>query len=293
MKVPDLKLSPLQKLDQDLLPGKDVEVWVKRDDLIHPVISGNKWRKLKYNIEALSPNAHVLTFGGAWSNHVRAVAAAGAEFGFKTTAVIRGELVEPLNPVLVFAQNHGMQLVPVSRSDYRLRHDRNWIEQQRLAAGADVVWPEGGSNELAIRGVKEMMQEVTQQDPNPFDVICVPVGTGATLAGIVAALSETSRALGVSVLKGGGFLRDDVRALLAAAGEPDNDHWELETDYHFGGYAKTKPELVRWVEEFSGRSGLPLEPVYSGKLFYAVMDKLANGWLSSGGRILVVHTGGV
>ena len=292
-KIPDIEPSPLQKLDHDLLPRDDVEVWVKRDDLIHPRISGNKWRKLKYNIAALEPGAHVLTFGGAWSNHVRAVAAAGAEFGFRATAIIRGELVEPMNPVLSFAREQGVCLVPVSRSEYRLRHDAEWVEQQRGATGTDVVWPEGGSNALALKGVNEIMAEIEQQHTDPFDMVCVPVGTGGTLAGIVSALPETSRALGVCVLKGGEFLRDEVRSQIAQAGEHDGGSWDLETEYHFGGYAKMPPDLIRWVEDFTARSDIPLEPVYSGKLFYAVMDKLASGWLSPGGRILVVHTGGV
>ena len=281
--------SPLERLDSSLLPDNDVQVWVKRDDLIHPEVSGNKWRKLKYNIKALESDAHVLTFGGAYSNHVRAVAAAGKLYGFKTTAIIRGELVEPLNPVLAYATAQGMKLLPTSRADYRKRHDATWIEALQLRTGATDVWPEGGSNALAIKGVKEIWGELDQA----FDAVCVPVGTGGTLAGLVAGALENTSVFGVSVLKGGEFLRDDVRGLLADAGERECSTWSIELDYHFGGYAKSTAELREWVSRFSARFGIPLEPVYSGKLFFALYDMIAKGRFSPGSKVLIIHTGGV
>ncbi|MBT5032649.1 MAG: 1-aminocyclopropane-1-carboxylate deaminase/D-cysteine desulfhydrase [Proteobacteria bacterium] len=281
--------SPLEKLDSSLLPNSDVEVWIKRDDLIHPQVSGNKWRKLKYNIQALAPDAHVLTFGGAYSNHVRAVAAASKLCGFEATAIIRGELVEPLNSVLAYATAQGMKLLPVSREDYRKRHDVSWAEVQRRYTGATDVWPEGGSNALAIKGVKEILHELDQ----PFDVVCAPVGTGGTLAGLIAGASAGTSVLGVSVLKGGEFLLDDVRGLLADSGDRECSTWSIELDYHFGGYAKSTVELREWIAHFSARSGIPLEPVYSGKLFFAVYDMIAKGRFSPDSKVLIIHTGGV
>ena len=281
--------SPIERLDSSLFPNVDVDVWVKRDDLINPDVSGNKWRKLKYNIEALSPKAHVLTLGGAYSNHVRAVAAAGKYCGFETSALIRGELVEPLNPVLAFAAVQGMQLLPVSREDYRNRHDAEWLEAMRKETGATDVWPEGGSNALAVKGCKEILAEVEQH----FDVVCVPVGTGGTLAGLIASGRQDTSVVGVSVLKGGEFLIEDVRRLLADAGEVELSRWSIELDYHFGGYAKSTAELHAWMVDFSMRSEVPLESVYSGKLFYAVYDMIAKRKFSAGSRVLIVHTGGM
>jgi 1-aminocyclopropane-1-carboxylate deaminase len=281
--------TPVEQLDSSLFLNADVEVWVKRDDLVHPEVSGNKWRKLKYNIAALPPNAHVLTFGGAYSNHVRAVAAAGKYFGFKTSGIIRGELVEPLNPVLAYATAHGMNLLSVTREDYRNRHDAAWLEAKRESTGASHVWPEGGSNTLAIKGCKEILAEVDQH----FDVVCVPVGTGGSLAGLIASGRQDTSVLGVSVLKGGEFLVDDVRRLIAEAGEMELSRWRIELDYHFGGYAKSTAELRDWVSDFSMRSNIPLEPVYSGKLFYAVYDMIAKQKFVVGSRVLLIHTGGV
>ncbi len=281
--------TPLEQLDSSLFPNTDVEVWVKRDDRIHPEVSGNKWRKLKYNIAALPPKAHVLTFGGAYSNHIRAVAAAGKHFGFETSGIIRGELIEPLNPVLEYAAAHGMTLLSVTREDYRNRHDSAWLETKRISIGASHLWPEGGSNSLAIKGCKEILREVDQ----PFDVVCVPVGTGGTLAGLIAGGGQDTSVLGVSVLKGGEFLNDDVRRLIAEAGEIELLRWSIALDYHFGGYAKLTAALRDWIDDFSMRTNIPLEPVYSGKLFYAVYDMIAKQKFAAGSRVLLLHTGGV
>ncbi|MFD7026099.1 1-aminocyclopropane-1-carboxylate deaminase/D-cysteine desulfhydrase [Promicromonospora sukumoe] len=290
MSVPALLLpSPVEVLDDERLDAAGVRVLLKRDDLIHPDLPGNKWRKLKYNLEAArtAGASKLLTFGGAYSNHVRAVAAAGALFGFETIGVIRGEAHDPLNPSLRFAVDHGMRLTYLDRQTYRRKTDRAVTDRLHAEFGDFYLVPEGGSNALAVRGCAELVGEITEG----FDVVCCGAGTGGTLAGLAAGLGPGQRAIGFSSLKGGGFLSDDVAALQRDALGEATVNWRVETGYHFGGYAKSTPELAAFVDDFLGRHGLRLDWVYVAKMMYGIYDLAAKGAFPVGTRIVAVITG--
>jgi 1-aminocyclopropane-1-carboxylate deaminase len=290
MPVPALLLpSPVEVLDDERLDAAGVRLLLKRDDLIHPDLPGNKWRKLKYNLEAAQAAGapRLLTFGGAYSNHIRAVAAAGALYGFDTFGVIRGEAYDPLNPSLQLAVDHGMRLSYLDRETYRRRCDPDVVADLRSEFGDFYLIPEGGSNALAVRGCAELTGEFTDD----FDVICCGVGTGGTLAGIAAGLKPGQRAIGFSSLKGGEFLSDDVAALQREALGEATANWEIETGYHFGGYAKSTPELGAFIGDFESRHRLRLDWVYVAKMMYGVYDLVTQGRFDAGTKLVAVITG--
>ena len=264
---------------------------VKREDLSDPAFGGNKWRKLKYNlVRARAQNQHtLLTFGGAWSNHIYATAAAGKRFGFSTIGVIRGEQQRSLNPTLAFARDCGMQLIYVDRKTYREKTSAHLIDSLRERFGDFYLLPEGGSNTLAMQGCAEIVTEI----PEPFDVITVACGTGATLAGMVTALNADRHATGFAVLKGAAFLIDEVAGMLDQGGCGDRTNWHIETGYHFGGYARTTPELLAFIRRFKTDYGITLDAVYTGKMFYGLFDLVRKGVFERGTRIIAVHSGGV
>ncbi|MFA6050975.1 MAG: pyridoxal-phosphate dependent enzyme [Methylobacter sp.] len=279
--------SILTKIDDALLEQYQIELWMKRDDLLHPVISGNKWRKLKYSLDhALSLGADtVISMGGAYSNHLHALAYAGKVLGLKTIGLVRGGQPETLTPTLQDMQNWGMELKFVSRADYRiLRRHKGWHELPGLKPGQ--YWlPEGGAQALALKGVAELVNEIEI----PYDVLCVPCGTGTTLAGIIDAVSEQVSVLGFAALKNAGFLAAEVEAMLS---QPRNN-WQINLDYHFGGFAKTNAELSEFIEDFELKTTIPLEPVYTGKMMYAIYDLIKKHYFRPGQRIIAVHTGGL
>ncbi len=287
--------TPLQELRDPVLEAHGVRVIIKRDDLIHPVISGNKWRKLKYNLFMARRQRYdtLLTFGGAYSNHIHAFAAAGRICGFNTIGVIRGEETLPLNPTLQFAVDCGMHLHYVDRKRYRDKSDAEFIQNLRDRFGRFFHVPEGGSNLLAMTGCSEIAAELEDALSDDFDVVACPCGTGATLAGLAAGLQEEKRVIGFAVLKGSDFLTDDVRSLLAAWGEKALDNWHIETTYHHGGYAKLSTELVDFIDGFEQRNRLALEPIYTGKMLYGLYDMIRRGAFKRGETIVAVHTGGL
>jgi 1-aminocyclopropane-1-carboxylate deaminase len=279
--------SILTKIDDPLFDECQIELWIKRDDLLHPIISGNKWRKLKFILDhALSSGAGtIISMGGAYSNHLHALAYAGKTLGLKTTGLIRGERPETLTPALSDMQNWGMGLKFVARSDYRLlrqyksSHDLPGLKPQQY-------WlPEGGAQALALKGVEELVNEIEVA----YDLLCAPCGTGATLAGIINAAPEQVSVIGFAALKNAGFLQTNVEALLP---RPCNN-WLINLDYHFGGFAKTTPKLMTFITEFEHKTGIPLEPVYTGKMMYALYDLIAKHTFKPGQRIIAVHTGGL
>ncbi|HUD36475.1 MAG TPA: pyridoxal-phosphate dependent enzyme [Streptosporangiaceae bacterium] len=286
----DLRIpSPLERLTDERLANSGVEVWLKRDDLIHADVPGNKWRKLKHNLTEAKSAGHdtLLTFGGAYSNHIRATAAAGQHVGFATLGVIRGEEHLPLNPSLAFATAHGMKLTYLDRTTYRRKDDPAVLDRLRAEFGAFYLIPEGGSNELGARGCAELPAELDLD----FDLICCPVGTGATLAGIAAGLRDGQHAVGFSVLKGGEFLTADVAALQRRAFGAATENWRLETSFHFGGYARRTPALDTFIADFKSRHNLELDWLYVAKMLYGIYARADQGTFRPGTRIIAVITG--
>ncbi len=289
----DLAASPLQKLNSAFLEQADIQLYIKRDDLIHPQFGGNKWRKQKYNlIHASEQNFDtLLTFGGAWSNHIYATAAAARHFGFNSIGIIRGEKHTPLNATLSFAESCGMQLHYVSRTEYRKKHEAAFLQDLRQQFGEVYILPEGGSNALALKGCEELVQEINHEIDRPFNVICCASGTGATLAGLVKALNPEQSAIGFSALKGGEFLHDEVRNFLGD--DPQTSNWHIETAYHFGGYAKIDNKLINFMRQFQLQYGFALDAVYTGKMFYGLFDLIKNKHFKPGSTIVAVHSGGL
>jgi 1-aminocyclopropane-1-carboxylate deaminase len=258
--------SPVEELHDERLTQRGIRLHLKRDDLIHPEMPGNKWRKLKYNLAAAAENGHrtLLTFGGAYSNHIRAVAAAGYYFGYETIGIIRGEEHLPLNPTLAYATARGMGIEYLDRETYRDKASPTVERELRRRHDDFFLLPEGGSNAHAVRGAAELPAELAM----PYDVVCCACGTGGTLAGIAAGLPAGRRAIGFSALKGGSFLVDNVRR--QAEYGVDTTNWSIELDYHFGGFARRTAELDRFIADFRDRHGLQLEWVYVAKMLYGL-----------------------
>jgi 1-aminocyclopropane-1-carboxylate deaminase len=280
--------SPLEELRDDRLARAGLRLFLKRDDLISPAIPGNKWRKLEHNLRAARDEGHevLLTFGGAYSNHLRATAAAGHHYGFAAIGIIRGEENRPLNPVLSAAAGYGMRLEYLGRTAYRDKENPELIASLRDRFDGFYLLPEGGSNALAAQGCAEIPAEITQ----PFDVICVPCGTGGTLAGLAHGLTAGQRALGFSVLRGG-FLDRQVAALQTAAFGAPSANWSIGHDFHFGGFARRKPALDDFIADFAVRHGLHLDWVYTGKMMYGIYALAARGAFEAGTTAVAVITG--
>ncbi len=279
------KLSINQPINLDMKFG--VQLFVKREDQIHPFISGNKFRKLKYNLEEARTFGFktLLSFGGAFSNHITAVAFAGKEFGFNTIGVIRGdELVEKIeyNPTLQFAEQCGMRFKYVTREVYRNKTAEHFIEELRAEFGDFYLLPEGGTNALAVKGCEEIL---TEQDKD-FDYICCSVGTGGTVSGLINCSKPGQQILGFSSLKGD-FLKEDIGKFV------EKKNWQLITDYHFGGYAKINEALISFINEFKSKNQIPLDPIYTGKMMLGIFDLVEKGFFPKGSKILAIHTGGL
>jgi 1-aminocyclopropane-1-carboxylate deaminase len=286
----DLRIpSPVEELVDDLLTRRRIDLYLKRDDLIHPELPGNKWRKLKFNLSAAADLGHdtLLTFGGAYSNHIRATAAAGHYFGLSTVGVIRGEEHLPLNPSLAYAVSRGMRLVYLDRAAYRRKNDSEIVAALRQQFGDFYLLPEGGSNDLGARGCAEIPEEI---DPD-FDVICCPCGTGGTLAGIAAGLRGGQRAIGFSVLKGGQFLAGEIDDLQRRAFGANSGNWTIEYGFHSGGFARKTAELQSFIDTFEHRHGLTLDWVYVAKMMYGIWTLAEKGSFTPGTRVVAVVTG--
>ena len=260
---------------------------IKREDLLHPFVSGNKFRKLKYNIlQAKAENQSVLlTFGGAFSNHIAAVAYAGKEQGFETIGVIRGdELRDKIseNPTLSFAQECGMRFEFVTREAYRHKTETAFIEQLQVKFGSFYLVPEGGTNDLAVKGCEEILTEFDAH----FDFVCSAVGTGGTISGLINSALPHQKVLGFPALKGD-FLQNEIHKFV------NNKNWELITDYHFGGYGKVTTEFIEWMNWFYAQTGIPLDPIYTGKMVFGVMDLIQRNYFPPKSKILMIHTGGL
>ncbi len=281
------KASILTKIDEPLYDQFNIELWMKRDDQLHPVISGNKWRKLKFILDhALHIGSDtIISMGGVYSNHLHTLAYVGKALGLKTIAYIRGEAPALLTPTLVDLTNWGMELRFISRTDYRqLRHYKGYLDLPGLKP--QQYWlPEGGAQTLALNGVAELVNEIDIS----YDYLCAPCGTGTTLAGLIAATPDNISVLGFAALKNAGFLNTDVNSLL----KQTQSNWQINLDYHFGGFASSTPELLSFISAFETKTTIQLEPVYTGKMMYALFDLIRKGHFSRGQRIIALHTGGL
>jgi 1-aminocyclopropane-1-carboxylate deaminase len=269
-----------------------VSVYMKREDLLHEHISGNKFRKLKYNIlEAQKQNKEILiTFGGAYSNHITATAYAGKLFGFKTIGIIRGdELANDLqhtldtNPSLNFAYKQGMRFKFVTRTQYREKKTATFLSQLKNDYKNCYIVPEGGTNDLAIKGCEEILRPKDEK----FDYICSAVGTGGTISGIINVSKSHQQVIGFPALKGD-FLQNDINQLIR-----DNSNWELNLDYHFGGFAKINNDLVSFMNTFKTTYKVALDPIYTAKMMYGLDDLISKNRFKEGTKILAIHTGGL
>ena len=284
---------PLQEVKHPLAEQFGVQFMVLRTDLTHYKVSGNKWFKLKYNLDAAVKQGFdtVLTFGGAYSNHIYATAAAAKVYGLKAIGVIRGEEPKVWSDTLKFVQEAGMQLHFVSRDDYRLKTAPTFLQGLTEQFGKAYLIPEGGSNALAVKGTAEITSYINIS----YTHICCAAGTGGTLAGIVASVHDQPIAvIGFPALKNGGFLKEDIAQLLKEYnGTSLPESFTLQTDYHFGGYAKTTPELIAFIQAFETDFGIPLEQVYTGKMIFGILELIAQGYFKKGSTIVAVHTGGL
>ena len=292
-----LSLPPLlQSLPYPPASRQGIRLLLWRDDLLNPDLPGNKARKLKYNLQQARAEGYsrLLTFGGAYSNHLAAVAAAGRLYSFETVGLVRGEEHRPLNPTLARCCADGMALHCLDRGTYRRRAEPAFLADMQRAHGPAYPLPEGGTNALALRGVAELIGEVRQH--TDFDYVAVGAGTGGTLAGLALGLTEAAypaRAVGIAALKGAGFLRAEVDALTLAATGHTCANYELHTGYHFGGYAKLPAELRVFMQEFEAQYGVLLDPIYTSKLLFGVFDLIDRGYFAPGSTVVAVHTGGL
>jgi 1-aminocyclopropane-1-carboxylate deaminase len=267
---------------------------VKRDDLLHPIISGNKWRKLKYAlVEAHDNNVkHIVSFGGGYSNHLHALGYCCQQLGIQLSAIVRGDYSQNLSPMLRDLVSWGTDIQYVDRATYQQRAEPQYLQTIAKKHPNALLIPEGGSQQQALQGVAEIIQELTQQ----YEFILVPVASGGTLAGVIDGLtqldsSSTCQILGIAMLKGQGYLEQLVENLLTKKNY-DTD-WKINHDYHFGGYAKSNSELNLFCTAFEQQTHIAIEPVYSGKLFYALYQLTINGYFPAGSRVLALHTGGL
>jgi len=274
-----------QKID---LPNDyGIELYIKREDLLHEEISGNKFRKLKYNLEEAKRQGKtkLLTFGGAFSNHIAAVAAAGRDYAFDTVGVIRGEelaLKYQENPTLKKASEDGMQFYFATRTQYRDKKNVDFLEELYQQFGDFYLIPEGGTNEFAVKGCEEIL---TEEDAI-FDFVCCAVGTGGTISGIINSLKPHQTALGFPALKGD-FLFTDVKKYAK------NNQWNLVTNYHFGGYAKINTQLKRFFSDFYQKYLISLDPIYTSKMVFGVIDLISKEYFPENSKVLLIHTGGL
>lgn len=288
-------LSPIK---DSLLEKFEINLSLLRLDKYNPEVPGNKWFKLKYNLEEAKKQGvkTLLTFGGAYSNHIFATASAAKKYGFEFIGIIRGEEHLPLNPVLEAAKNLGMQIHYLDRSTYREKHSQNVIGKLVEQFGDFYLLPEGGSNHLAVKGCIEIWDLIT----SPCDYLCTAMGTGGTLAGLVAGNKSGKQIIGFPSLKGAGFLREEVKQFLELFYEQNpnfeqqnQQYWQINNEYHFGGYAKFNEELMDFIQDFEQKQGIVLERIYTAKMLFGIYDLIKKGEFEKGANIIAIHSGGV
>ncbi len=264
--------------------NENISLDILREDLRYPLLSGNKWWKLKYNLEEAKrlKAPAILTFGGAYSNHLSATAAAGKEHHIKTIGLVRGEEHDGSNPTLKFCKEQGMDLYYLSREEYRNK------DFSRFSFPGVYVIPEGGSNKLGVQGCSEMLSGVGEN----YDYIVCACGTGATLSGLIASALPHQKVIGIPVLKGGDFLKEEINKHLLSF-ENTNKNWELALNYHCGGYGKISDELVNFIQGFYKEYTIPLDGIYTGKMMMGLMDLLQQNYFPKHSKVLAIHSGGL
>jgi 1-aminocyclopropane-1-carboxylate deaminase len=291
-----LKLK-IDKISNALFDEKEVSLSLLRLDLLDTYGGGNKYFKLKHNLAEAQRlgKKSIVTFGGAFSNHIAATAAAGKEIGLSTIGFIRGEKHAVLNPTLQFAVGCGMQLHYLSRAEYQLKNLSHFISSLSKKLHDFYLIPEGGSNLLAVKGCTEIVRFIEDE----FDTICCACGTGTTLAGIALSLSANQNAIGFPALKGATFLDDEIHKLVLDS-PADYFHtnafrknWILESGYHFGGYAKVNEELINFSKSFLKEYGIELDYVYTSKMMYGIFDMIRKDYFPKGTKLVAVHSGGL
>lgn len=284
-------VPPLHEINDEITNRHDLKLFLLRTDLNHPSISGNKLYKLKYNLaEAKRQNKKsLLSFGGAFSNHIAATAFAGKENNFKTIGIIRGDEALELNHTLKSAKENGMEVHFVSRELYRNKNALYEYIHKKFQNEDFYLIPEGGANDLGIQGCKE----ITQQISIPFDYICCPCGTGTTLTGIILSLKENQQAIGFQVLKSENYIKNEVQNWLKRLDFQESKNWHINENYHFDGYAKTSPKLVNFMERFQQENYIPLDYVYTGKMMFGIYDLIKNNFFKQGTVVIAIHTGGL
>jgi 1-aminocyclopropane-1-carboxylate deaminase len=267
--------------------NKEISLHIKREDLLHPIISGNKFRKLKYNLEDAKVKGFkkILTFGGAFSNHILAVAAAGKEYDFQTTGIIRGDELQNKiseNPTLKQARELGMHFIFVTREEYRNKEEEVQLEEWGIQTNNFYIIPEGGTNELAIKGCEEILIK----EDEIYTHICCSIGTGGTISGIINSASKNQKIIGFSSLKGD-FMSSQISNFVK------RKNWIVNGAYHFGGYGKVNEELILFLNDFHKKTAIPLDPIYTGKMVFGVLDLIENNYFPKNSKILLIHTGGL
>lgn len=285
---PDYSGIVLQQLTSVRLSSLGVKIALLRLDRLHPLISGNKWFKLKYNLEAAKETSYkkVLTFGGVWSNHILSAAAACNLAGFNSVGIIRGENIS--TPTLLQAREQGMELHFISRENYRKKEESAFLARLAEQFGYPYIVPEGGDNNLGIKGCKEILPLCAYDE---FTHICCAVGTGTTLAGLIESASPRQKIIGFPALKNADYLREKIADTLTK--EAQEKDWQLIMDYHFGGFAKKPPVLIDFIKEFYAVHHIPLDLVYTAKMMYGIMDLTEKGYFPTGSKIVAIHTGGL
>jgi 1-aminocyclopropane-1-carboxylate deaminase len=277
--------SPVHQISDKLFDNKKIKIFIKRDDLIHPIISGNKWRKLKYILRRAreEQKKHLVTFGGAYSNHLLATAAAGAQFGFKTTGIVRGEQVA--NDTLFLCRLHGMNLLFTDRESYK---DKPALFKKHFDNDQEAFFiDEGGTSAEGVQGCSELLDELTET----YDHIFCACGTGTTAAGIITGIQKHNLSTefhAVPVFKNGGFIKDEIEKFLTVPAD-----YALHTSYHFGGYGKADEQLISFIKHFVANTGILIEPVYTAKMLFALYDLVTRDQFKPGSRILAIHSGGI
>ncbi len=286
-----LNSVPLELFSHPLLAKNSISLHIKRDDLLHPVVSGNKLYKLMLNLEQFKceQKKTLITFGGAYSNHLHATAFMGKKLGIQTVAIVRGEQLVPLNPTLKDCTDWGMVIEPVSRGLYRQKQQAPEIQSIIDKYPSPYVVPEGGANRLGVQGAAKMLDGVCQKK---LDVVVLACGTGVTMAGIISACESRVRVVGFPALRAEKWMKDEVQGWLDVIA-CENSNWALQHDYHFGGYGKTKPELLEFMDDMEANYHLLLDPIYTAKAFYGLLKMIESGEIAKGSNVLFVHSGGL